>query len=144
MPAPRQTVLVQVDHRSSFRLDPPVLAVTAVLPPPALDPPPPDHVADLIAPSPPQEGRGHPGIALHRHRLVVPLGHGRMPWLMPLLLFCCPQPGLERMFDQERRRYSPSRPAVKTSVGGEGPVRMDGSAAQNPDAEDDPERLDPI
>src|SRR5438105_784050 len=86
MPAPRQTVLVQVDHRSPFRLDPPVLAVTAVLPPPALDPPPPDHVADLIAPSPPQERRGHPGIALHRHRLVVPLGHGRMSWLAPLLL----------------------------------------------------------
>src|SRR6266540_6963771 len=75
VPPAAPAVLVEVDHRSSPGLHSPVLPVPSILPPPTLDPPPADHVADLVAPAPPQEGRRHPAIPLHHHVLVVALGH---------------------------------------------------------------------
>src|SRR6266545_1877305 len=61
VPPVGRPVVVQVPHRPAPGLHPPVLAVTAVGPPPALDPPPADHV-------------GH----------VVPLGHGRSASILRL------------------------------------------------------------
>src|SRR5204863_9167509 len=79
VPPPRPAVLVQVEHHPAARLDPPVLTLAAVLPPPALDPPPADHVADLVPASPPDERRRHPPIALHRHPVLVELAHRHPP-----------------------------------------------------------------
>src|SRR5207247_2766337 len=74
---------VQPPPRPAPGLPPPVLAVAAVGPPPSLHPPPADHVGHLVAPVPPHEGGGHPGVPLNPHLLVVPLGHGR-PAPIPL------------------------------------------------------------
>src|SRR6266545_1075885 len=68
-------VVVQVPHRAAPGLHPPVLAIAAVLPPPALDPPSPDDVGDLVAAAAPDEGSGKAPVLLHPHFLVVPLGH---------------------------------------------------------------------
>src|SRR6266545_3587093 len=67
-------VVVQVPHRAAPGLHPPVLAIAAVLPPPALDPPSPDDVGDLVAAAAPDEGSGKAPVLLHPHFLVVPLG----------------------------------------------------------------------
>src|SRR6185295_10698420 len=70
-------VVVQVPDRATARLHPPVLAVTPVGPPPAFDPPPPDHVGHLVPAPAPDERRGHPRVAFDPNLdlLVVPLGH---------------------------------------------------------------------
>src|SRR5712691_2203175 len=75
MPPFLPAIQVQVHHRSPLRLHPPVLAIAPVLPPPTLDPPPPDDVADLVSPASPKERGGHPRVPLHRHHLLVELGH---------------------------------------------------------------------
>src|SRR4030095_12531607 len=80
VPAVVVTVVVQVPDRTAARLHPPVLAITPVGPPPALDPPPPDHVGHLVPAPAPDERRGHPRIAFDPNLdlLVVPLGHRRL------------------------------------------------------------------
>src|SRR5262245_61622006 len=77
VPTVAQAVVVQIPDGPAARLDPPVLAVSAVGPPAALDPPAPDHVGDLVPAAPPDEGRGHPGVPFDPNLdlLVVPLGH---------------------------------------------------------------------
>jgi hypothetical protein len=77
VPTVAVAVVVQVPDRAAARLHPPVLAVSSVGPPPALDPPPPDHVGDLVPAAAPDERGGHPGVALDPNLdlLVVPLGH---------------------------------------------------------------------
>src|SRR5262245_30992639 len=77
VPTVAQAVVVQIPDGPAARLDPPVLAVSAVGPPPALDPPAPDHVGHLVPAAPPDEGRGHPGVPFDPNLdlLVVPLGH---------------------------------------------------------------------
>src|SRR5713226_816939 len=81
VPAAGPAVLVEIDHGAASSLDAPVLAVAAVLPPPALDPPPADHVADLVPTAPPDEGRGHPRVPLHRDEVLVELCHRLRPHL---------------------------------------------------------------
>ena len=78
VPGVLRTVVVQVPHGAAAGLDAPVLAVAAVGPPAPLDPPPTDHVGDLVAAATPLEPRGHPGVALDQDLLVVePLRHRR-------------------------------------------------------------------
>src|SRR6266508_6337471 len=71
-------VVVQVPHGAAPGLHPPVLAVAAVLPPPALDPPPADHVHHLVPAVPPPERGRHAAVGLHLDPdlVVVALRHG--------------------------------------------------------------------
>src|SRR5207247_5145277 len=63
--------------------DHPGLARAPDLPPADLDPPPPDHVADLVSPAAPHERRRHPPVALHRHQVLVELAHRHSPASRP-------------------------------------------------------------
>src|SRR5437773_5295128 len=76
MPPVRERVVVQIPHRPPPGLHPPVLAVAAIGPPRALDPPPPDHVGDVEPAAPPLEAGGDPSVVVDAHFLVVPLRHG--------------------------------------------------------------------
>src|ERR671918_74839 len=77
VPPVAEMVVIQVPHCAATRLDAPVLAVASVSPPAPFDPPSPDHVGDLVPAPPPDERRGHAGIALDPNidLLVVALGH---------------------------------------------------------------------
>jgi len=67
---------VEVPYRAPPSLDPPVLAVATIGPPAAFDPPPPDHVNDVVALPAPLEDRGHPRVTFDPNLLVEALGHG--------------------------------------------------------------------
>ena len=92
------------------RLDAPVLAVAAVGPPPALDPPPADHVADLVARPRHRTPRAY-------RRRVRP-GSARRTASSPRSCLV-DRPPLNRTYVREgRRRYSPSPTSVKTAAPG--------------------------
>src|SRR5947207_13339729 len=60
VPSVLATVEVEVDDHSPTSLDPPVLAVPALVPPPAHDQPPSEHAANLAPPPAPRDGARHP------------------------------------------------------------------------------------
>src|SRR5438093_5019365 len=66
---------VEVPHRAAPGLDPPILAIAAVCPAAALDPPLPDHIHDLVALPAPLEHRGHPSVAFDPDLFVEALRH---------------------------------------------------------------------
>ena len=106
-------VEVQVPHRPAPGLDPPVLAVATVRPPAALDPPLPDHVADLVAPA---RATRRPTACLRRVRPEPPrrIASSSLRSLarsVPLAPY-----RLEHMFEGGGRRYSRARTSVKTTV----------------------------
>src|SRR5207247_3132157 len=64
VPAVALPVEVEIPDRAAARLDAPIFAIAAVVPPPALDPPLSDHIADLVPAPPPFAGRRQPTVAL--------------------------------------------------------------------------------